>query len=68
MDRDLSRDDADPSPLLDANLYLTLGTVDPDGSPWTSPVYFAAAGEREFYWARGQKRYDVVLDLVGNRT
>jgi hypothetical protein len=37
--------------LLDANRYLTLGTVGADGRPWTSPVYFAAAGLREFYWA-----------------
>src|SRR5260370_954526 len=37
--------------LLDANGYLTLGTVDPAGRPWTSPVYFAAAGLREFYWS-----------------
>ena len=36
--------------LLDANGYLTLGTVDPSGRPWTSPVYFAAAGLREYYW------------------
>jgi hypothetical protein len=37
--------------LLDANGFLTLGTVDPDGRPWTSPVYFAADGLREFYWS-----------------
>ena len=36
--------------IIDANLYLTLGTVDPDGRPWTSPVYFAPADDREFYW------------------
>ncbi|MFB9237369.1 pyridoxamine 5'-phosphate oxidase family protein [Plantactinospora siamensis] len=36
--------------LLDTNAFLTLGTVGPDGRPWTSPVYFAAAGLREFYW------------------
>lgn len=36
--------------LLDTNLYLTLATVDPDGQPWISPVYFAAGGIREFYW------------------
>jgi nitroimidazol reductase NimA-like FMN-containing flavoprotein (pyridoxamine 5'-phosphate oxidase superfamily) len=36
--------------LLDANLYLTLGTVDADGRPWTSPVYFVPAGDREFIW------------------
>lgn len=36
--------------IIDANLYLTLGTAGPDGHPWTSPVYFAPAGDREFYW------------------
>ena len=37
--------------VLDGNLYLTLGTADADGRPWTSPVYFAPAGDREFLWA-----------------
>ena len=37
--------------LLDVNRFLTLGTVDPRGRPWTSPVYFAATGLREFYWS-----------------
>jgi uncharacterized protein YhbP (UPF0306 family) len=37
--------------IIDANVYLTLGTVDQDGNPWTSPVYFAPSGDREFYWA-----------------
>jgi predicted pyridoxine 5'-phosphate oxidase superfamily flavin-nucleotide-binding protein len=36
--------------IINTNLYLVLGTTDPDGRPWTSPVYFAAAGDREFYW------------------
>ncbi|GIJ44383.1 hypothetical protein Val02_12690 [Virgisporangium aliadipatigenens] len=36
--------------LLARNRYLTLGTADPDGRPWLSPVYFAAADEREFVW------------------
>ncbi|MET9894699.1 pyridoxamine 5'-phosphate oxidase family protein [Streptomyces sp. NPDC006465] len=36
--------------IIDANLYLILGTADLDGRPWTSPVYFAPAGDREFYW------------------
>jgi nitroimidazol reductase NimA-like FMN-containing flavoprotein (pyridoxamine 5'-phosphate oxidase superfamily) len=36
--------------LLDANLYLTLGTTSADGRPWISPVCFAAAGVREYYW------------------
>jgi hypothetical protein len=36
--------------LLDTNLYLTLGTVDAVGSPWTTPVYFAPGDDWEFYW------------------
>jgi nitroimidazol reductase NimA-like FMN-containing flavoprotein (pyridoxamine 5'-phosphate oxidase superfamily) len=36
--------------LLDRNNYLVVGTVGADGRPWTSPVYFAAAGLREHYW------------------
>ena len=36
--------------VLDATLYVTLGTVDADGRPWTSPVYFAPVGVRDFYW------------------
>ncbi len=36
--------------LLDTNRYLTLGTIDPNGRPWTSPVYFTSADERAFYW------------------
>jgi nitroimidazol reductase NimA-like FMN-containing flavoprotein (pyridoxamine 5'-phosphate oxidase superfamily) len=36
--------------IIEANLYLTLGTTDPDGRPWTSPVYFAPVSAREFYW------------------
>lgn len=36
--------------ILDANLYLTLGTVDEQGRPWTSPVYFAGGHDGDFYW------------------
>lgn len=36
--------------LLAANRYLTLATADQDGNPWISPLYFASASEREFYW------------------
>jgi len=36
--------------LLESNRYLTLGTVDADGQPWTSPVYFVASGLREYVW------------------
>lgn len=36
--------------IIGANRYLVLGTTDPDGHPWASPVYFAADGDRTFYW------------------
>ena len=36
--------------VLDTNRYLTLGTVDPDGSPRVSPVYFVHHRYRTFYW------------------
>lgn len=39
--------------LLEANAYLTLGTVDRRGRPWTTPVYFAAENLRDFYWTSG---------------
>jgi nitroimidazol reductase NimA-like FMN-containing flavoprotein (pyridoxamine 5'-phosphate oxidase superfamily) len=36
---------------LTAIRYLTLGTVDADGRPWVTPVYFAATEDlRRFYW------------------
>lgn len=36
--------------IIDANLYMTLGTVDLDGRPWVAPVFYAAAGYTQFYW------------------
>lgn len=36
--------------VLAANLYLTLGTLDPDGRPRLSPMYFTSADCRRFYW------------------
>ena len=36
--------------IIDANLYMVLGTADETGRPWASPVYYAVAGYREFYW------------------
>ena len=36
--------------IIDANLYMVLGTADEDGRPWASPVYYAPAGYRELYW------------------
>jgi nitroimidazol reductase NimA-like FMN-containing flavoprotein (pyridoxamine 5'-phosphate oxidase superfamily) len=42
--------DAHARAVIDANLYLTLGTADADGTPWVSPVYFATADYAQFYW------------------
>jgi nitroimidazol reductase NimA-like FMN-containing flavoprotein (pyridoxamine 5'-phosphate oxidase superfamily) len=36
--------------IIDANLYMTLATADEVGRPWASPVYFAHADHREFFW------------------
>lgn len=36
--------------IIDANRYLVLATADRSGLPWSSPVYFAHAGYREFFW------------------
>jgi uncharacterized protein YhbP (UPF0306 family) len=36
--------------IVDANLYMVLGTADEGGMPWAAPVYFAPDGYRDFYW------------------
>ncbi|WP_051833342.1 pyridoxamine 5'-phosphate oxidase family protein [Streptomyces sp. NRRL S-646] len=36
--------------IVEANLYMVLATADEGGRPWSSPVYFAHAGYREFFW------------------
>jgi uncharacterized protein YhbP (UPF0306 family) len=36
--------------IIDANLYMVLGTADEDGDPWVSPVYYARVDYREFLW------------------
>lgn len=36
--------------IVDANTYLVLSTADGQGRPWTTPVFFAAQGVREFFW------------------
>jgi nitroimidazol reductase NimA-like FMN-containing flavoprotein (pyridoxamine 5'-phosphate oxidase superfamily) len=36
--------------LIDANPYLTLATVDGQGRPWATPVWYAPRGSAEFHW------------------
>jgi nitroimidazol reductase NimA-like FMN-containing flavoprotein (pyridoxamine 5'-phosphate oxidase superfamily) len=35
---------------IDGNRYMTIGTVDEDGHPWVTPVYFCPDGYRKLYW------------------
>src|SRR5687768_167106 len=36
--------------IIDSNMYIVLGTADESGQPWVTPVYYASARYREFYW------------------
>ncbi|TYB66167.1 pyridoxamine 5'-phosphate oxidase family protein [Nonomuraea sp. PA05] len=36
--------------IIDSNRYMVLGTVDPDGRPRVSPVYFAPDGYDTMFW------------------
>ena len=36
--------------VIDANLYMILGTAGEDGQPWVTPVYYSAGGYTDFYW------------------
>ena len=36
--------------IVEANRYMVLATADEGGRPWSSPVYFAHTGYREFFW------------------
>lgn len=39
--------------VIDSNHYMILGTLDPDGQPRLSPVYYTAARYTDFYWISG---------------
>lgn len=36
--------------ILSDNKYLTVSTVDKDGNPWASPVWYVKDDEGNFYW------------------
>jgi nitroimidazol reductase NimA-like FMN-containing flavoprotein (pyridoxamine 5'-phosphate oxidase superfamily) len=42
--------DAEARDLIDTTRYMVLGTVDPDGRPRVSPVYFSPDGYTTVYW------------------
>jgi nitroimidazol reductase NimA-like FMN-containing flavoprotein (pyridoxamine 5'-phosphate oxidase superfamily) len=37
--------------IIDSNRFMTLATADDGGVPWASPVWYAPAEYREFFWA-----------------
>ena len=47
---DLAEREAMARAIVDGNGYMTLGTADADGLPWASPVWYAPASYREFFW------------------
>ena len=36
--------------IIDAHIYMVLGTADETGTPWVSPVYYASDKYTDFYW------------------
>src|ERR687893_641562 len=47
----MSRELADVArSVIDANMYMALGTADEKGHPWVSPVWFASEDYRSFHW------------------
>jgi uncharacterized protein YhbP (UPF0306 family) len=36
--------------VIVSNQYMALGTIDGEGHPWVSPVWFASEDLRAFYW------------------
>jgi pyridoxine/pyridoxamine 5'-phosphate oxidase len=36
--------------IVDSNSFMTLGTADESGVPWVTPVWYAPAEYREFFW------------------
>ncbi len=43
--------------VLDTNRYIVLGTIDDDGRPRVSPVYYNHADYRDFYWVSSRKSH-----------
>jgi hypothetical protein len=49
--------------IVDASMYMVVATTNDDGSPWVSPVYFAHAEYREYFWvSRPQANHSRNID------
>ena len=50
--------------IIDRISYMVLGTADPDGLPWATPVYYATDGRGAFYWvSSNQARHSANIAL-----
>ena len=47
---DVSEREETAKAIVDGNSYLTLGTADDAGVPWATPVWYAPASYREYFW------------------
>ena len=47
---DASAREALAKAIVDGNSYLTLATADAAGAPWATPVWYAPASYREYFW------------------
>src|SRR5215211_8649700 len=47
---DMSERETMAKAIIDGNSYMTLGTADAAGVPWASPVWYAPASYREYFW------------------
>lgn len=47
---DVSEREAMAKAIVDSNSYMTLGSADAVGVPWASPVWYAPASYREYFW------------------
>jgi hypothetical protein len=47
---DIREREAMAKAIIDGNSYMTLGTADAAGVPWASPVWYAPASYREYFW------------------
>ena len=46
----MTDNDAHARTVLDGTCYAVLATADADGTPWATPVWFAADGLDRLYW------------------
>ena len=42
--------------IIESNRYMVLGTADEGGMPWTTPVWYAQTGFRQFLWVSSPDR------------